>query len=55
MTTIASLDLGLDEYDPERIHGHRIASEAANEQLARLAAMTVRGAARRSWSPAARR
>ncbi len=41
VTTIASLDLGLDEYDPERIHGHRIASEAANEQLARLAAMTV--------------
>ena len=41
VTTIAALDLGLDEYDPERIHGHRISSEAANEQLARLAAMTV--------------
>jgi exopolyphosphatase/guanosine-5'-triphosphate,3'-diphosphate pyrophosphatase len=41
VTTIAALDLGLDEYDPERIHGHRIASEAANEQLARLAAMPV--------------
>jgi exopolyphosphatase/guanosine-5'-triphosphate,3'-diphosphate pyrophosphatase len=41
VTTIAALDLGLDEYDPERIHGHRIASEAANEQLARLAAMSV--------------
>ena len=23
VTTIAALDLGLDEYDPERIHGHR--------------------------------
>jgi exopolyphosphatase/guanosine-5'-triphosphate,3'-diphosphate pyrophosphatase len=41
VTTIAALDLGLDEYDPERIHGHRISSEAANEQLARLAAMPV--------------
>ena len=41
VTTIAALDLGLDEYDPERIHGHRISSEAANEQLARLAAMSV--------------
>ena len=39
VTTIAALDLGLDEYDPERIHGHRISSEAANEQLTRLAAM----------------
>jgi exopolyphosphatase/guanosine-5'-triphosphate,3'-diphosphate pyrophosphatase len=41
VTTIAALDLGLDEYDPERIHGHRIASETANEQLTRLAAMPV--------------
>jgi exopolyphosphatase/guanosine-5'-triphosphate,3'-diphosphate pyrophosphatase len=41
VTTIAALDLGLDEYDPARIHGHRISSEAANEQLARLAAMPV--------------
>jgi exopolyphosphatase/guanosine-5'-triphosphate,3'-diphosphate pyrophosphatase len=41
VTTIAALDLGLDEYDPERIHGHLISSKAASEQLARLAAMTV--------------
>ena len=41
VTTIAALDLGLDEYDPERIHCHRISSDAANEQLARLAGMTV--------------
>jgi exopolyphosphatase / guanosine-5'-triphosphate,3'-diphosphate pyrophosphatase len=41
VTTIAALDLGLEEYDPERIHGHRISSDAANEQLARLAAMSV--------------
>jgi len=41
VTTIAALDLGLDAYDPERIHGHLISSEAASEQLDRLAAMTV--------------
>ena len=41
VTTIAALDLGLDEYGPERIHGHGISSAAANEQLGRLAAMTV--------------
>jgi exopolyphosphatase/guanosine-5'-triphosphate,3'-diphosphate pyrophosphatase len=41
VTTIAALDLGLDEYDPEPIHGHRISSDAANEQLARLAGMPV--------------
>ena len=41
VTTIAALDLGLDEYDPERIHGHHISSETANEQLARLAEMPV--------------
>ena len=41
MTTIAALDLGLDEYDPERIHGHSISKEAAAEQTARLASLTV--------------
>jgi exopolyphosphatase/guanosine-5'-triphosphate,3'-diphosphate pyrophosphatase len=41
VTTVAALDLGLDEYDPEQIHGHFISAAAANEQLARLAAMTV--------------
>jgi exopolyphosphatase/guanosine-5'-triphosphate,3'-diphosphate pyrophosphatase len=41
VTTVAALDLGLAEYDPERIHGHFIPTDAASEQLARLAAMTV--------------
>jgi exopolyphosphatase/guanosine-5'-triphosphate,3'-diphosphate pyrophosphatase len=41
VTTVAALDLGLAEYDPERIHGHFIPTGAASEQLARLAAMTV--------------
>ena len=46
MTTIAALDLGLAEYDPERIHGHRISREAVEEQTARLASMTVEERAR---------
>jgi exopolyphosphatase/guanosine-5'-triphosphate,3'-diphosphate pyrophosphatase len=41
VTTIAALDLGLAEYDPERIHGHTITTSAAAEQLARLAALSV--------------
>jgi exopolyphosphatase / guanosine-5'-triphosphate,3'-diphosphate pyrophosphatase len=41
VTTIAALDLGLDRYDPERIHGHVISRAAVEEQTARLAAMTV--------------
>ncbi|MDX6397773.1 MAG: exopolyphosphatase / guanosine-5-triphosphate,3-diphosphate pyrophosphatase, partial [Gaiellaceae bacterium] len=41
VTTIAALDLGLAEYDPERIHGHVISRAAADEQAARLAALTV--------------
>jgi len=46
VTTIAALDLELDEYDPERIHGHPISSTAVNGQLGRLAAMTVEERAR---------
>ena len=41
VTTIAALDLGLDAYDPERVHGHPISSEAARAQTARLAALTL--------------
>ena len=41
VTTIAALDLGLSEYDPERIHGHSISTDAAEEQLSRLASLTV--------------
>jgi exopolyphosphatase / guanosine-5'-triphosphate,3'-diphosphate pyrophosphatase len=46
VTTIAALDLGLDRYDPERIHGHVISRTAVEEQTARLAAMTVEERAR---------
>jgi exopolyphosphatase/guanosine-5'-triphosphate,3'-diphosphate pyrophosphatase len=41
VTTIAALDLGLDEYDPERIHGHRISREAVEAQLQRLASLPL--------------
>ena len=41
VTTIAALDLGLAQYDPERTHGHSISEQAVREQTARLAALTV--------------
>jgi exopolyphosphatase/guanosine-5'-triphosphate,3'-diphosphate pyrophosphatase len=41
ITTLAALDLGLDEYDPQRTHGHRIARAAVGDQLERLAAITL--------------
>ena len=39
VTALAALDLGLVEYDPERVHGHRLSREAVREQLERLAAL----------------
>ena len=41
VTTLATLDLGLDEYDSERTHGHRIARDSVERELERLAAMTL--------------
>ena len=41
VTTIAALELGLDVYDPERIHGHVVSAAAVEEQTARLAGMTL--------------
>ena len=38
VTTLAALDLGLSEYDPGPIHGHRIPAAAVGRQLERLAA-----------------
>ncbi|HXG76042.1 MAG TPA: Ppx/GppA phosphatase family protein [Gaiellaceae bacterium] len=40
VTTLATLDLGLAEYDPERTHGHRIARTSVERELERLAALT---------------
>ncbi len=41
VTTLATLDLGEDEYDPMRTHGHRIPRTSLDHQLERLAGMTT--------------
>ena len=41
VTTLATLDLGLAAYDPERTHGHRISRATVDEHVARLAGMTL--------------
>ncbi len=41
VTALAALDLGLTEYDPDRIHGHALASASVDRQLERLAALPV--------------
>ena len=41
ITSLAALDLGLAEYDRERVHGHRLTAAAVDEQLARLAALPL--------------
>jgi exopolyphosphatase / guanosine-5'-triphosphate,3'-diphosphate pyrophosphatase len=41
VTTLATLDLRLDEYDPVLTHGHRIPRATLDRELERLAAMTL--------------
>ena len=41
VTTLATLDLGLAEYDPERTHGHRISRASVERELERLAALPL--------------
>jgi exopolyphosphatase / guanosine-5'-triphosphate,3'-diphosphate pyrophosphatase len=41
ITTLAALDLGLEQYDPERVHGHELSREGVDRQLARLAALPL--------------
>jgi exopolyphosphatase/guanosine-5'-triphosphate,3'-diphosphate pyrophosphatase len=41
VTTLGALDLGLTEYDPDRIHGHTISRESVGRQLDRLAALPL--------------
>jgi exopolyphosphatase / guanosine-5'-triphosphate,3'-diphosphate pyrophosphatase len=41
ITTLGTLDLGDDGYDPARTHGHHIRLAAVETQLERLAAMTT--------------
>jgi exopolyphosphatase/guanosine-5'-triphosphate,3'-diphosphate pyrophosphatase len=41
ITSIAALDLGLDEYDRERVDGHVLTRDAARAQLERLTALRL--------------
>jgi exopolyphosphatase / guanosine-5'-triphosphate,3'-diphosphate pyrophosphatase len=41
ITSIAALDLGLEEYDPESVHGHRVSREGVAAQLERLASVPL--------------
>jgi len=41
-TSLASIELELDPYDPARTHGHLLALATLEEQLAWLAAMPLR-------------
>jgi exopolyphosphatase / guanosine-5'-triphosphate,3'-diphosphate pyrophosphatase len=41
ITTVAALDLGGDESDPARTHGHRLSLVSVEQQLDRLASMTT--------------
>jgi exopolyphosphatase / guanosine-5'-triphosphate,3'-diphosphate pyrophosphatase len=41
ITSLAALDLGLDEYDRGRVHGHVLTADALQRQLERLAAVPV--------------
>jgi exopolyphosphatase / guanosine-5'-triphosphate,3'-diphosphate pyrophosphatase len=41
ITSIAALDLGLDEYDPDQVHGHRLSRAEVAAQLERLAALPL--------------
>ncbi|MEK6276327.1 MAG: Ppx/GppA phosphatase family protein [Actinomycetota bacterium] len=41
ITSLAALDLGLVEYDPDRVHGHKLGDGAVKAQLERLAALPL--------------
>jgi exopolyphosphatase/guanosine-5'-triphosphate,3'-diphosphate pyrophosphatase len=41
LTTLAALDLGLDEYDRQRVHGHELSRGGVERQLERLAALPL--------------
>jgi exopolyphosphatase/guanosine-5'-triphosphate,3'-diphosphate pyrophosphatase len=41
VTTVAAIDLGLREYDPDRIHGHRISRSAADRVFTDLSALPL--------------
>ena len=41
VTSLAALDLGLSEYDPDRVHGHVFSRGSIDEQLRRLSSVPV--------------
>jgi len=41
VTSLAALDLGLVDYDPDRVHGHVLTASAVDEQLRRLASLPL--------------
>jgi exopolyphosphatase/guanosine-5'-triphosphate,3'-diphosphate pyrophosphatase len=41
ITSLAALDLGLREYDRDRVHGHRLSARGVSAQLRRLAALPL--------------
>ena len=41
ITSIAALDLGLEKYDPDQVHGHVISAAGARAQLERLASLPL--------------
>ena len=41
VTSLAALDLGLQEYEREQVHGHVLTLDAVEEQLARLASLPL--------------
>ena len=41
ITTLATLDLGLEDEDPDLVHGHRLSAEIIGAQTERLEGMTV--------------
>ena len=49
ITTLAALDLGLEEYDRDRVHGYSLTAAAVENQLARLASVPL--AERRGLRP----
>jgi exopolyphosphatase / guanosine-5'-triphosphate,3'-diphosphate pyrophosphatase len=40
-TSLAAIDLGLDPYDPARVHGHRLPLASVQHMLSRLAAVPL--------------
>jgi exopolyphosphatase/guanosine-5'-triphosphate,3'-diphosphate pyrophosphatase len=41
ITSLAAIELGMDVYDRERVHGHRLTLEAIEREVDRLAALPV--------------